>query len=146
MPASDTAINLKKRPTALSVWRLALFLVIQKWSVSVWKASGDILHVGPATVKNSRYEWDDVPGDKFRTARTRSFKLTPPEGNSKYGANVLQSWMWDRSTIFGIKNVEDHVPQEVLNAVRNDENLILDSDDLTKDGFETVMDQEKWST
>ena len=107
-----------------------------------WKASGDILHVGPATVKNSRYEWDDVPGDKFRTARTRSFKLTPPEGNSKYGANVLQSWMWDRSTIFSIKNVEDHVPQEVLNAVRNDKNLILDSDDLTKDGFETVMDQD----
>ena len=80
--------------------------------------------------------------DKFRTARTRSFKLTPPEGNSKYGANVLQSWMWDRSTIFSIKNVEDHVPQEVLNAVRNDKNLILDSDDLTKDGFETVMDQD----
>jgi len=76
-----------------------------------WKASGDILHVGPATVKNARFEWDDVPDDKFRTARTRSYKLAPPEDNSKYGAMVLQSWMWDRNTIFSVKNVEDHVPQ-----------------------------------
>lgn len=107
-----------------------------------WKASGDILHVGPATVKNARFEWDDVPDDKFRTARTRSYKLAPPEDNSKYGAMVLQSWMWDRNTIFSVKNVEDHVPQTVLDAMRNDENLLLDSDDLTKDGFETVIDQE----
>ena len=46
---------------------------------------------------------------------------------------VLQSWMWDRNTIFSVKNVEDHVPQTVLDAMRNDENLLLDSDDLTKD-------------
>ena len=107
-----------------------------------WKVSGDILRVGASTVKNCRFEWSDIPGDKTRTARTRSYKLAPPDDDSAYGGFLLQSWMWNRDTVFAIRNLEDHVDGQILDAMRNNPNLLLDSDDLTRDGFESAVSEE----
>jgi hypothetical protein len=107
-----------------------------------WKCAGDILRVGAATVKNCRFEWGDGNDNKFRTAKVRSYKLAPPESSSKYGAQVLQSWMWDYETIKNVANHADHIPPHHLEAMRSDPNLLVDSDDLTKDGFEAHLDEE----
>ena len=76
------------------------------------------------------------------TARTRSYKLAPPEGESEYGSELMKSWMWDFALVEKVKKHDEHIPADVPEAMRNDPNLILDSDDLTKDGFESSVDDE----
>ena len=99
--------------------------------------------MGASTVKELPLRVERHAGRQdARTARTRSYKLAPPDGDSKYGAFLLQSWMWNRDTVFATRNLEDHVNGQILAAMRNNPNLLLDSDDLTRDGFESAVSEE----
>ena len=55
---------------------------------------------------------------------------------------MLQSWLWDYELITKVTDHADYIPAHVLDAMRNDPNLLVDSDDLTRDGFEAHIGEE----